>query len=65
MEMQPREELWRVWAEDVSHGAYLVGGEKSEFAVPLIAEIAAGLDSSILELGCNVGRNLEHLRRAG
>ena len=55
----------KAWADDIAHEPYLRGIEKSEFAAPLIAELAGGLDSSILELGCNVGRNLEYLRVAG
>ena len=60
-----QEEEERAWKEDRSHEEYLLGHEKSEYAVSLIAELAAVLGSSILELGCNVGRNLEYLRCAG
>ena len=65
MRKRTHEEQLKSWAESTPHEPYLRGIEKSEYAVPLIAEIAGGLDSSILELGCNVGRNLEYLRRAG
>ena len=60
-----QEEQERIWIEKSSHQSYILGEEKSQFAVSLIVGLAPALDSSILELGCNVGRNLEYLRRAG
>lgn len=40
------------------------GRERSELVVSLIERFGER-DASILEVGCNVGRNLEYLRRAG
>lgn len=39
-------------------------GERSRFLVSLVERYASS-DARILEVGCNVGRNLEYLRRAG
>ena len=65
MKMQSRERSWWEWAEKNSHDPYLKGEEKSEYLVGLVGEVLDGLYGSVLELGCNVGRNLEYLRRAG
>ena len=65
MKMQSREKSWLEWTEKNSHDPYLKGEAKSEYLVGLIGEVAPGKDSPVLELGCNVGRNLEYLRRAG
>ncbi len=40
------------------------GRARSEFVVSLVERFASR-DATILEVGCNVGRNLEFLRRAG
>ena len=54
-----------VWIETSPHQNYIDGEAKSQFAVSLIVGLAPSRSSSILELGCNVGRNLEYLRIAG
>ena len=64
MKMQSRERSWLEWTEKNSHDPYLKGEAKSEYLVGLIGDILPE-GGSILELGCNVGRNLEYLRRAG
>lgn len=45
-------------------GAYLGGEERSRFLVDLVRTVASP-DARILELGCNVGRNLHFLHRGG
>jgi SAM-dependent methyltransferase len=44
---------------------YLQGHERSEFLVNLVKPYLKDTNASILELGCNVGRNLQHLLDAG
>ncbi len=63
-----RAELHRYWRQP-SDGAnppqgYLEGKGKSELLLKLIAK-HADHQSRILEIGCNVGRNLNHLYAAG
>jgi len=43
---------------------YIDGGERSEFLISIIDRYA-NVDAKILEVGCNVGRNLDYLHRAG
>ena len=43
---------------------YLHGSERSEYLVSLVKQYIKS-DASILELGCNVGRNLNHLWKSG
>lgn len=58
-------EYWRSAADENAPELYATeGDERSEFLVHLVRQ-HGDIDSSILELGCNVGRNLEHLRAAG
>ena len=44
--------------------AYLEGKERSEFLIDLMGRYATPMQT-ILEVGCNVGRNLAYLHRAG
>jgi 2-polyprenyl-3-methyl-5-hydroxy-6-metoxy-1,4-benzoquinol methylase len=43
---------------------YFQGIERSEFLLALVKQYVS-TDASIIELGCNVGRNLNHLWEAG
>lgn len=43
---------------------YLESGKRSEYLVSLVKQHASA-DASIIELGCNVGRNLHYLWEAG
>jgi 2-polyprenyl-3-methyl-5-hydroxy-6-metoxy-1,4-benzoquinol methylase len=43
---------------------YFQAGERSQFLVSLVKQYAKP-DASIIELGCNVGRNLHYLWQAG
>ncbi len=52
-------------AKNDSWGTYLVGEEKSEFLLRLVKKLRLSFSAKILELGCNVGRNLNYLYRAG
>lgn len=44
---------------------YIEGAQRSALLLRLVAQHVADQDARILELGCNVGRNLEALRAAG
>jgi len=67
-----KEEVWKLWADppdSEGHAGnppedYLVGQEKSEYLVHL-AKDYLGHSSKILEIGCNVGRNLNCFFRNG
>ncbi|MBI4261750.1 MAG: class I SAM-dependent methyltransferase, partial [Actinobacteria bacterium] len=63
-----REELHAYWREPSDPynrpAAYLDKHERSLLVVDLVARHAR-TDDRILEIGCGVGRNLEHLRMAG
>ena len=65
-----RNELWEFWRHpDPEEGRnlpthYLRGEERSQFLVGLIKNYAAP-EAKILEIGCNVGRNLNCLFNAG
>ena len=67
-DLKPIEEIqayWRNPADGVNNPEkYLEGQERSELIVDLVKRFAPA-EPKILELGCNVGRNLDHLRRAG
>lgn len=63
-----RSELHQYW-KDPYDGAnlpqgYLEGKERSELLLGIIKRYTTP-DSKILEIGCNVGRNLNHLSQAG
>lgn len=68
MSQLPRErihEYWRhPWDGVNKPQRYLQGKERSEFLVDLVREYAT-TSSKILEIGCNVGRNLHYLHEAG
>lgn len=64
----PKEKIHEYWRKP-SDGVnlpqeYLQGEERSQFLVDLIRRHAPQ-DVRILEIGCNVGRNLQHLLTAG
>lgn len=63
-----RSELHAYWSAptDLENApdAYLTGAPRSEVLVRTIRQYATP-DSSLLEIGCNAGRNLAHLHRAG
>lgn len=65
---KPREALhdyWRApWDGDNLPDSYVAGDERSEFLFALIQRHAAP-SARLLELGCNVGRNLDFLLRHG
>ena len=54
--------FWKDPNDGNSPESYLIGKEKSEF---LVSIIDIPKDSKILELGCNIGRNLDYLSKAG
>jgi len=58
------QEFWNK-AEDDNWNKYKEGIEKSEFLGSLLHLIPLTFNDSILELGCNVGRNLNYLRTKG
>jgi SAM-dependent methyltransferase len=66
-----RETLWGYWSDPPDAGnrpdAYLAeGAERSRYLVELLGRHAPGLSGrSVLELGCNAGRNLKALYDAG
>lgn len=57
-------EFWRNPGAGNLPTEYLEGSERSAFLVGLVSRYAAK-DARILELGCNVGRNLHALAEAG
>ena len=58
--------LHRVWIEDSPHENYIGGVEKSALLEMILSAQWGGIDNlKILEIGCNVGRNLDYLRQAG
>lgn len=66
-----REELHEHWKKPTDQGNlpenYLQGSVRSAYLVELVERFIGGVgrEARILELGCNVGRNLDHLFRAG
>lgn len=62
-----REEIHAYWQapdhENLAEG-YLEGAERSRYLVGVL-ERHVGKDASVLEIGCNVGRNLHFLLEAG
>jgi len=67
-EPRSRRELHDYWASPTDRGnhpeEYAAARDRSEFLVALL-ERYVDHDAHVLEVGTNVGRNLEHLRRAG
>ena len=63
-----KDELHRYWRSsnemNTNPSNYLHGNKRSEYLVSLVKQYARP-DASILELGCNVGRNLNHLWKEG
>jgi len=57
---------WSTRPGDGKNGyvSYTMGTERSEFLVAVF-RVHVGFADSIVEVGCNVGRNLYHLHRAG
>ena len=53
------------WIHDSQPEDYIEGEERSNIVVELIQEAWPNRGNSILELGCNVGRNLHYLLEAG
>lgn len=68
----PREGVLNFWRAPIDTSKtennqpihYLKGGERSDFLVELIGQYLP-CDLKILEIGCNVGRNMAHLFKAG
>jgi len=65
-----RKELHLYWKDprdkDNSAALYLKeGGLRSKFLVKLIKKHTTSFQNSVLEIGCNVGRNLNYLSHAG
>lgn len=64
-----REELLRYWKNPDDAGnfpvEYIKGSERSEFLLSLLGSVPIERTSRILELGCNVGRNLNCLFSSG
>jgi SAM-dependent methyltransferase len=65
---EPREKLheyWRApWDGDNQPESYVEGADRSRFLLDLLQR-HVGPDASVLELGCNVGRNLAFLLEHG
>ena len=63
-----RTELHDYWRKPPDAGNfptdYLEGAPRSQWLVELVQKHAGG-DAKLLEIGCNIGRNLEHFYRAG
>jgi 2-polyprenyl-3-methyl-5-hydroxy-6-metoxy-1,4-benzoquinol methylase len=63
-----KDELQKYWRNsdkmNNNPSGYLHSSERSEYLVSLVKQYVKP-DASILELGCNVGRNLNHLWKAG
>lgn len=63
-----KDELQKYWRssneKNTNPSNYLHGNKRSEYLVSLVKQYVNS-DVSILELGCNVGRNLNHLWKAG
>lgn len=63
-----KDELQKYWRSsnetNTNPSNYLHGNKRSEYLVSLVKQYVKS-DASILELGCNVGRNLNHLWKAG
>lgn len=58
-------EYWKSpWDGHNAPESYLQGRERSELLLKLVRQ-HAGTDASLLEIGCNVGRNLHYLFSAG
>lgn len=65
-----REELHKYWKSRGTFGengivSYIRGRKKSRFLVELFDKMRIPKTASILEVGCNVGRNLNELHEAG
>ncbi len=68
LKLKRRPEATRKFWEEAKNDSwrnYLVGQEKSEFLLRLIKKLRLGFSAKILELGCNIGRNLNYLSSAG
>jgi SAM-dependent methyltransferase len=67
-----KENVWKLWSDPPTSKGwkgnspedYLVGQERSEYLVNLTKDYL-GCNSSILEIGCNVGRNLNYFLENG
>jgi len=63
-----KDELLKYWRssneKNTNPSNYLHGNKRSEYLVSLVKRYVNS-DASILELGCNVGLNLNHLWKAG
>ena len=57
-------EYWRAPDQDNAAADYREGAERSAYLVDLM-DRHVSRDGAVLEIGCNVGRNLHHLREAG
>jgi 2-polyprenyl-3-methyl-5-hydroxy-6-metoxy-1,4-benzoquinol methylase len=68
---QSRTEVHGYWRRPPDAGnfptAYLEGSARSQWLVELARKHLGGdaHDAKVLEIGCNIGRNLEHFHRAG
>jgi len=62
-----REQLYRFWRQRRPHRNYFVALESSARSETIITMLSPWItpDARIFEVGCNVGRNLNHLYRAG
>jgi SAM-dependent methyltransferase len=67
--MKDRKDIYKYWAtQRKGHNRpsrYRYGRKKSEFLVKVFNEIPIPKGNLIMELGCNVGRNLHYLQEAG
>lgn len=59
------QEAHHYWMHESAHEKYIDGADRSSLMVKLIADAWPERTISILEPGCNIGRNLYHLMAAG
>lgn len=66
--VKSREEMQGFWMnptdDENATETYLVGEERSRFLLDIVKRYV-GPEAAILEIGCNVGRNLQHLFQGG
>ncbi len=68
MKQKTPEELNNFWKNPNKGNVpeeYIFGEERSKFLVNLLKEFESKKSSKIIEIGCNVGRNLRYLQKEG
>lgn len=59
------QDVLHYWMHESPHEKYLEGADRSQLLVSLVQEAWPDPHTTILEPGCNIGRNLYHLLQAG